>query len=164
MHKKIIPVFVLVLTLMFVAFPSTATAAKTRIPPTVQTLTNEQIQTVLEDVCQARGYGDDCVRTLLGMMWKESRAIGDAIGDGGRARGYFQIHYKLHKISIECAEDIQCSAQWSLDYLESNGYPKYPKYAVQCHNSCNVNNGYALSALGYGKRLWSNPEALIANN
>ncbi len=118
-------------------------------PPTVQE--------VLLDVCQSGGYGEDCAKTLLGIMWKESRNDPDAIGDGGRARGYFQIHYRLHKISLDCAKDLKCSAAWTLRYMESNGYPKYPTYAIQCHNGCGVKNGYAASVLRNARKLWSDP-------
>ena len=79
------------------------------------------------------------------------------IGDNGKARGYFQIHYKLHNISINCAEDLVCSANWTIDYLESNSYPKYPTYAVQCHNSCNVSNGYTAKVARYAKQFWNQP-------
>src|SRR5688572_8261624 len=122
------------------------------IPPTVQE--------VLLSVCEARGYGEDCAKALLGMMWKESRNVGSAIGDGGRARGYFQIHYRLHKISLDCAQDLRCSAEWSLKYMERNGYPRYPSYAIQCHNGCNIRNGYAASALRHARRLWKEPMTL----
>lgn len=123
------------------------------IPPPVH-------QALLE-VCQARGYGEDCARTLLGMAFKESRFDGDAIGDDGKARGYFQIHYKMHKVSLGCAEDLRCSADWTISYLESNGYPKNPKYAIQCHNGCGANNGYAASVIRNGKRLWPTAEAKV---
>lgn len=115
------------------------------------------VQEVLLNVCESNGYGEDCARTLLGMLWNESSNRSNVIGDGGKARGYFQIHYKLHKISIACAEDLVCSAKWSLKYLERNSYPKYVSYAVQCHNSCNVNNGYAAKALRNGKNFWNKP-------
>jgi hypothetical protein len=112
-------------------------------------------QEILLEICEARGYAEACAKALLGMMWKESLNDGTAVGDNGKARGYFQIHYRLHKVDIACAEDLRCSAEWSLDYLESNGYPKYPSYAVQCHNGCNADNGYAASALRHGERLWN---------
>ncbi len=119
------------------------------------------VQDVLLKVCADRGYGQDCAKHLLGMLWKESNNIANAIGDNGKARGYFQIHYKLHKISIDCAEDLECSANWTLTYLERNGYPKYVAYAIQCHNGCNIDNGYAASALRHGKRLWERPLAIV---
>lgn len=118
------------------------------------------VQDMLIKVCADRGYGQECAQNLLGMLWKESNNIATAVGDHGKARGYFQIHYKLHKISIGCAEDLVCSANWTLTYLERNGYAKYPTYAIQCHNGCNIDNGYAASAIRHGKRLWDRPLAV----
>lgn len=115
------------------------------------------VQEVLLNVCELRGYSESCAKTLLGMLWNESSNRSTVIGDSGKARGYFQIHYKLHKISVACAEDLVCSANWSLTYLESNGYPRYVNYAVQCHNSCGVNNGYAAKAARHSKLLWDRP-------
>lgn len=115
------------------------------------------VQDVLLQVCEDKGYGKTCAKTLLGMLWNESGNVSTAIGDKGKARGYFQIWYKLHNISITCAEDLVCSANWTLDYLESNSYPKYVNYAVQCHNGCNIENGYAARALRNGKNLWNTP-------
>lgn len=105
-------------------------------------------------ICEQHGYGVPCAKALLGMMWKESLYDANAVGDNGRARGYFQIWYRLHGVSIECAEDLECSAEWTLRYMETNGYPRYATYAVQCHNGCNAGNGYAASALRHGERLW----------
>ncbi|MEA3249054.1 MAG: hypothetical protein U9Q03_01705 [Patescibacteria group bacterium] len=124
-------------------------------PDTITTFNTAQGE--LLDACEARGYGEDCAKILLGMMWKESLNTATAVGDGGRARGYFQIHYRLHNIPVACAEDLRCSAEWSLDYLEYNGYPYYVSYAVQCHNSCHAGNGYAASAIRWGYRLWDKP-------
>lgn len=120
------------------------------------------IQDRLLAVCQDRGYGEDCARTLLGMAWKESQFVPTAVGDNGRARGWFQIHYRLHKISLDCAQDLVCSANWTISYMERNGYPKYPKYAVQCHNGCGIANGYAASALRHGQRLWNDESKQVA--
>ncbi|MEI7512475.1 MAG: hypothetical protein WCK01_03380 [Candidatus Uhrbacteria bacterium] len=118
------------------------------------------VQQVLLNVCESNGYGEDCAKTLLGMLWNESSNRSTVIGDGGQARGYFQIHYRLHKISIACAEDLVCAANWSLNYMEAHSYPKYVKYAVQCHNSCNVNNGYAAKAIRNGNIFWNKPLAI----
>ncbi|HTM68845.1 MAG TPA: hypothetical protein VL426_06135 [Candidatus Binatia bacterium] len=114
-------------------------------------------QEVLLDVCQEKGYGEDCAKTLLGMMWKESQNVSSAVGDRGLALGYFQIHYRMHKVTKECAQDLRCSAAWTLTYMERNGYPKYPTYAIQCHNGCNIRNGYAASVLRNARRLWGEP-------
>lgn len=116
------------------------------VPPTARD--------VLLDVCHARGYGEDCARTLYGMAWKESVMDSQAVGDRGKAQGYFQIHYKLHGISLRCAQDLKCSATWSLGYMERNGYPKYVSQAVQCHNGCGIRNGYAAAVKSVGNRKW----------
>lgn len=115
------------------------------------------VQNVLLQVCEDRGYGEECAKDLLGMLWKESLNKATAVGDQGRARGYFQIWIHLHKISLECAEDLVCSANWTLDYMESNSYPTYVSHAIQCHNGCNIPNGYAASARRHGRRLWNQP-------
>lgn len=112
------------------------------------------VQETLLRLCERRGYDASCAKALLGMMWKESLYDGTAIGDRGKARGYFQIHYRLHGISVECAENLVCSADWTLDYLEQNGYPRWRAYAIQCHNGCNAGNGYAASVLRHGERMW----------
>lgn len=136
---------------------TTTTTTTVVLEPVDAPATPPSVQEVLLHVCKTRGYGEVCAQTLLGMLWNESSNRSTVIGDNGKARGYFQIHYKLHKISIACAEDLVCSANWSLTYLEGNSYPKYVSYAVQCHNSCNVNNGYAAKALRNGKRFWNQP-------
>lgn len=118
------------------------------------------VQEVLTAVCEDRGYGEACAKQLLGMLWKESQNKATVVGDHGLALGYFQIHYKLHRVSMACAVDLNCSANWTLDYLERNSYPKYVSYAIQCHNGCNIANGYAASALRHGNRLWNQPLAI----
>ena len=125
------------------------------------------VKETLLDVCNARGYGEECAKHLLGMAWKESNFKADAKGDYDRngfprARGWFQIHYRLHGITATCAEDLTCSANWTIDYLESNSYQKYPRYAIQCHNGCNIDNGYAASVLRHGNRLWNTEGVLVA--
>ena len=112
-------------------------------------------QETLLQACKAHGYGESCAKALLGMMWKESKNDPNAVGDHGLALGYFQIHYKMHGVTRACAKDLRCSAEWTIGYMESNGYPKYTAYAVQCHNGCNAGNGYAASALRHGERLWN---------
>lgn len=127
--------------------PATVQAAGPDQPPTVRE--------VLLGICQEHGYGLECAKTLYGMMWRESQMDGQAVGDGGRARGYFQIHYRLHHITTACAEDVHCSAEWALGYMESNGYPKYANHAIQCHNGCGVKNGYVSLVKAAGERRWA---------
>ena len=117
-----------------------------QLPPTVSE--------VLLGVCQKRGYGEECAKILVGMTWKESNFKARAIGDNGRALGFFQIHYRLHKVSSSCAQDLRCSANWTIDYLEQNGYPNSSMWAIQCHNGCGIKNGYAYSVQRHGQRLW----------
>ncbi len=131
--------------------------APTETTENLEAESTSTVQDILLRVCLERGYDQECAKHLLGMMWKESNNVSKAVGDHGRARGYFQIWVKLHKISVECAEDLACSAQWTLSYLERNGYERYPIYAIQCHNGCNIENGYAASVLRHGKRLWNSP-------
>lgn len=122
------------------------------MPPTVQQ--------ILLEACEAKGYGEECAKTLLGMMWKESQNVGNAVGDAGLAHGYFQIHYRMHKVSLKCVRDLRCSADWTIRYMEQNGYPKNPMRAVQCHNGCGAKNGYAASAMRHANRLWDKPMAV----
>lgn len=154
-------VLTIVLNAIAMATPHTASAAITESAESTVS-TPADMKSVLLGVCEDNGYGENCAKTLLGMVWKETHGNGKAIGDSGRARGYFQIHYKLHGISIACAEDLRCSAEWTIAYLEKNGYAKYPNYAVQCHNSCNIQNGYAASVTRHGKRLWNDQIQLLA--
>jgi len=127
-------------------------------PPTI---TPPTVQKTLLHVCEERGYDEDCAKMLLGMLWTESSNRSTIIGDSGKARGYFQIHYKLHKITTDCAEDLICSANWTLTYLEGNHYPKYVNYAIQCHNGCNANNGYVRKVKRYATQFWNKPLAIV---
>jgi hypothetical protein len=129
--------------------------------PVVQPSDAQGVRAVLADVCLKRGYGDECTKTLLGMSWKESQFVSTAVGDRGKARGYFQIHYKLHGISLSCAQDLRCSADWTITYLEYNNFKNYPRDAIQCHNGCNAGNGYAASVIRHGNRLWKETSAEV---
>ncbi len=117
----------------------------------------ETVQDTLLGVCTDHGYGKDCAKLLMGMMWQESNNRYNVVGDHGLALGYYQIHYKMHKVSTACVTDLKCSAEWTLNYMEKHSYPQAPMYAVQCHNSCNVANGYAAKAVRHGNRLWDEP-------
>jgi len=166
--RKILAVLVLTLTFTNSQVPAAKAAdldVEDDLPAVAQIVVEPEtvdaekltVQEVLLNVCESNGYGEACAKTLLGMLWNESSNRSTIIGDNGKARGYFQIHYKLHKISIECAEDLVCSANWTIKYLEAHSYPKYVTYAIQCHNSCNVNNGYAAKAVRHGNYFWDKP-------
>ncbi|MCC7522587.1 hypothetical protein IT407_02200 [Candidatus Uhrbacteria bacterium] len=115
------------------------------------------VQEVLLMVCKQNGYGEDCAKTLTGMLWTESSNRSTIIGDNGKARGYFQIHYKLHKVSTACAEDLVCASEWTIKYLERNGYPHRVNWAIQCHNGCGANNGYTAKVHRYAAQFWNQP-------
>lgn len=148
--------------------PAYAKAAEEVTPTTSLTVTAAEVlpaepagpveppskQEILLGLCKKRGYGEECAKTLLGMAWKESLFNAKAIGDRGKARGWYQIWTRLHNVTVECAEDLVCSSEWTLDYLERNGYKKWPTWAVQCHNGCGIKNGYAASVRRHGNRLW----------
>lgn len=115
------------------------------------------VQEVLLSVCKQNGYGEECAKTLTGMLWTESSNRSTVIGDNGKARGYFQIHYKLHKITADCAEDLVCASEWTIKYLERNGYPHHVNWAIQCHNGCGANNGYTAKVHRYAAQFWNQP-------
>jgi len=137
----------------------------TTTPANPEPIVSEQaiepsVQDALLYVCNTRGYGEGCAKTLFGMLWIESSNISTAVGDSGLARGYYQIHCAMHGISTACAEDIVCSANWTLTYMERNGYPSATYYAVQCHNGCHANNGYVERAQRATWNLWDTPLAI----
>ena len=99
------------------------------------------IKNTLKDVCEAKGFeGEKCWKTLAAMAWTESRFDGSAKGDftkkaGYRSYGYFQIQVKMHKVTKQCATDLSCSAEWTLNRLVDKGFGKgYDKYSVKRHN------------------------------
>lgn len=160
--KKALTLVATIAIFTLTAQPMGVLAAETTENANISENSQNTVQIVLKEVCEDRGYGETCAKHLLGMLWKESRNISTAVGDHGLALGYFQIHYRMHGVSSACATDLKCSANWTLDYLETNSYPKYVSYAIQCHNGCNIDNGYSASAQRLGNRLWNQPMA-IAN-
>jgi hypothetical protein len=90
----------------------------------------------LRNVCAAKGLADDekCPKVLAAMARQESTFGKYMIGDGGHSVGWFQINNRWHKVSRDCAMDLVCSADYTLDYLLENGYLKNWKIAVMAHN------------------------------
>lgn len=106
---------------------------------------SDTIKKTLKDVCRAKGFDDNkCWKVLAAMAWTESRFDGNAQGDytkkaGYRSHGYFQIQTRMHKVSLKCATDLSCSAEWTLNRLISKGYGQgYDKYSVKRHNGAGV--------------------------
>jgi len=53
----------------------------------------------------------------------ESRFDPWSIGDEGNSRGLYQIHKKYHpEVSNECAFSPVCSTEWTIKYVEKNGW------------------------------------------
>lgn len=95
----------------------------------------EQIKTKAIELCTARGFGEYCVKDLQGIAWKETKYNCQAVGDGGYSFGCFQIYTRVHKhIMKDQAESIDFATEWTLDYLVTNGYPKYRSHAIRKHN------------------------------
>lgn len=90
---------------------------------------------VLKEVCDKRGMPKNCWKTLYGIVLTESGGNCKTIGDSGRARGCYQIWYKLHNITITQAEDFKFATEWTLSNLKRNGYPVFRSWAIGAHNS-----------------------------
>jgi hypothetical protein len=127
---------VIILTLWVVAChiinPDTEVKQETK-----QVYRIEEVTETLQRVCKEHGYTTTlCWRTLYAMVQVESTWNPIAIGDGGKSRGYFQIRTELHKISVGCAEELECATNWTLDYLDKNGAKIKGRwwFAVRSHN------------------------------
>ncbi len=142
-------------------FPS----VQPEVPETASTPEKSQtVQDVLLSICQDRGYDEDCAKHLMGILMQESMGKANAVGDHGMAHGWFQINrYYNPDVSVECAEDLTCSANWTLDHLEKKGYGKnaaWNNWAIQCHNGCGISKTYVKQVLTKGKIYWDQPISL----
>lgn len=88
---------------------------------------------------------DQCRWDLLAIAYTESRFNCESVGDNSKARGCYQIWYKLHKITVEQAEDFEWAANWTLERMISQGFPVYRSWALGSHNSFTpeVNSRYS---------------------
>lgn len=125
------------------------------------------VQDVLLGVCQGDQQIPDeltekCAKDLFGILMQESKGKANAVGDHGLAHGWFQInHYFNPDVSIGCAEDLQCSAQWTLDHLEKKGYPRYAYSAIWCHNGCGINPDYVPAVRYKSAKYWGSPLPVV---
>ena len=120
------------------------------------------VQQVLLQVCQDQGFDQTCAKHLLGILMQESMGNATAVGDHGLARGWFQInHYYNPDVPVKCAEDLKCSANWTLKHLVRNGYPKTVRWAIWCHNGCGISKTYVNSVLRKGEANWSEPLPVV---
>jgi hypothetical protein len=131
------------------------------------TVTQESIsvQEALLGICKANVSiidAEKCAKHLLGMVMTESEAKATAVGDHGYARGWFQINSLYNPdVSKSCAEDLECSANWTLDRLLKKGYMRSSNWAIWCHNGCGINKYYVPKVLRKGEFHWDKPIALV---
>lgn len=122
----------------------------------------ETVQSVLLQICQNHGYDETCAKHLLGMVMVESKGVATALGDHGHAHGWFQINNTYNpKVSIGCAQDLTCSAEWTLTRLETKHYSKDFYSAIWSHNGYGINKSYVPKVLSLGKTQWSTPVPLV---
>jgi hypothetical protein len=80
-------------------------------------------------------------KILYAICLKESNCNPEAIGDEGRALGYYQIHYKMHKVSEKEAKDLQFATEWTLKRLLK--YAHLGEYEmIRSHNGLVSWNNY----------------------
>ena len=98
--------------------------------------TSSELLPVASKVCEKVGLPTDpCARDLVAMAWKESRFNVNAVGDNNRSFSWFQIQTKLHKVTLDCAKDFMCAAEWTAKHLIKHGYGDGMRsYALSRHN------------------------------
>jgi len=142
-----------------------AEAAESAEPASVQAELPQTLQEKLLEICEANESIVDaqkCAKHLLGMVMTESEAKATAVGDHGYARGWFQINsYYNPEVDKACAEDLECSANWTLNRLLKKGYLKYSNWAIWCHNGCGINQYYVPKVIRKGNYHWEKPIAIV---
>ena len=137
--------------------PALEAEPEPQAPPTVQD--------VLLEVCEANEAivdAEKCAKHLLGMVMTESSAKATAVGDKGYARGWFQINsYYNPEVDKACAEDLVCSADWTLNRLLKKGYLKHANWAIWCHNGCGIAKYYVPKVLRLANYHWDKPIVLV---
>lgn len=123
------------------------------------------VQEKLLEVCEANERiidAEKCAKHLLGMVMTESNAKANAVGDKGYARGWFQINrYYNPEVDKACAEDLECSANWTLDRLLKKGYLKYSNWAIWCHNGCGIAKYYVPKVMKMAAIHWDKPIVIV---
>jgi len=152
------------------AAPTQSALATPAVAETATTPEEEAISTVqdtLTDICRESDKIPDemeekCAKDLFGILMQESMGKATAVGDHGMARGWFQInrHYNP-SVTVACAEELRCSAEWTLDHLVVNKYVKYQNWAIWCHNGCNINKKYVPAVKRKITLYWSTPLPVV---
>lgn len=130
--------------------PEVKEEQKTEVKAEKPKLTDDEITKTLKKVCSNNGLSDEknnevCWQTLWAMSYQESKLGWLMTGDQGRSHGWFHIQTKLHNLTVSCALDLNCSADWTLKRLISKGFPTYWTYSVQSHN------GFGTEAAKHGE-------------
>lgn len=89
-----------------------------------------------------------CYYDLLAMAHKESGFNNKAVGDQGRSHGPFQIQVKMHKITVEQAQDYEFAAEWTMDRMVRD-----TKYPYGRTNSIRRHNGSGQMAANYAESV-----------
>lgn len=91
-----------------------------------KTATQERIETILpEPVAKAIAERADYPRTLAGIAHTESRGDHKAVGDGGKARGLFQVWGSLHGTVPDTIEgQVDQANRMFLNMVRKHGYRK----------------------------------------
>ena len=112
-------------TLLFsLFFPKSyaITPNKGIVPPTIEKpLTSQNIAVIKAYAVQeAKIYGIDPTK-ILWILSKESQDCQNLTGDDGNSRGCMMISSIYHpEVSRSCAMNLQCSLQWSLNFMAKN--------------------------------------------
>jgi hypothetical protein len=88
----------------------------------------------IEKRCNARGWGEQCVRDTIALAKQESLGGRIMVGDKGLSHGWYHIQIKLHGITKEQANDIVFATDWVHDRWEKLGYPVFRSKALASHN------------------------------
>lgn len=109
-------------------------------------------------MCSAEGLDDFCWKDLYAICRVETGCDAEKVGDSGNSYGLFQIHRGYHPdVTMDEAVDVKFAASWTLKRLMRYGYPEYRTKAIQCHNSCTANNGYAEKVKAEATKVVDNP-------
>lgn len=113
---------------------------------------------ILTNACRQNGVaGSECPKILYAMAQQESYLCKALSGDGGRSRGCFHI-MDYHNVPKSCADDLACSADWTIKRMIRQGFKTDPDTAVMLHNGTpNTKATLAyLDAVNRKKSLWPN--------
>lgn len=157
---KILPIFPAIILWIAVAFISYSMSdipigEPPSIVPRVTVAEEKTLDDIIRKGCAERNLDEEqCYRDVKALAKMESGERTEAVGDNGTSYGIFQIHLPAHPtITKEQATDPEFSTYWTIDNLVRNGYPEYRKLALQCHNGCSKNNGYAGKVMGIASGL-----------